>query len=60
VGDITYIPTWVAFLYLVVVPDAFSRKVVGWATATHLRTELMPAQTVPTINESITKPDTVY
>ena len=27
----TYIPTWAGFLYLAVVLDAFSRKVVGWA-----------------------------
>ena len=41
VADITYIPTWAGFLYLAVVLDAFSRRVVGWAMATHLRTELV-------------------
>lgn len=41
VADITYIPTWAGFLYLAVVLDAWSRKVVGWAMATHLRTELV-------------------
>jgi putative transposase len=41
VADITYIPTWSGFLYLAVVVDAFSRRVVGWAMATHLRTELV-------------------
>ena len=41
VADITYIPTWVGFLYLAVVIDAFSRRVVGWAMANHLRTELV-------------------
>jgi putative transposase len=41
VGDITYIPTWAGFLYLAVVVDAWSRRVVGWAMATHLRTELV-------------------
>lgn len=40
-ADITYVPTWVGFLYLAVVVDAFSRKVVGWAMAAHLRTELV-------------------
>jgi putative transposase len=39
VADITYIPTGAGFLYLAVVLDAFSRRVVGWAMATHLRTE---------------------
>ena len=41
VADITYIGTWAGFLYLAVVLDAFSRRVVGWAMATHLRTELV-------------------
>jgi len=41
VADITYIPTWAGFLYLAVVLDAFSRRVVGWAMETHLRTELV-------------------
>ena len=43
VADITYLPTWAGFLYLAVVLDAFSRKLVGWAMATHLRTELVLA-----------------
>ena len=43
VADITYIPTWAGFLYLAVVLDAFSRKIVGWAMAEHLRTELVLA-----------------
>jgi putative transposase len=41
VADITYIPTWAGFLYLSVVLDVFSRRIVGWAMATHLRTELV-------------------
>lgn len=41
VADITYIATWVGCLFLAVVIDAFSRRVVGWAMATHLRTELV-------------------
>jgi putative transposase len=41
VADITYVPTWAGFLYLAMVLDVFSRKVVGWAMATHLRTELV-------------------
>ena len=43
VADISYIPTWAGFLYLAVVLDAFSRKIVGWAMETHLRTELVLA-----------------
>jgi putative transposase len=41
VADITYVPTWAGFLYLAVVLDAFSRRIVGWAMANHLRTELV-------------------
>jgi putative transposase len=41
VADITYLPTWAGFLYLAVVLDAWSRRVVGWAMETHLRTELV-------------------
>ncbi len=41
VADITYVPTWAGSLYLSVVVDAWSRRVVGWAMAHHLRTELV-------------------
>ena len=41
VADITYVPTWMGFLYLAVVLDAHSRRVVGWAMADHLRSELV-------------------
>jgi putative transposase len=43
VADITYVPTWAGFLYLAVVVDAWSRRVIGWAMETHLRTELVVA-----------------
>lgn len=43
VADITYVPTWVGFLYLAVVLDVWSRKIIGWAMATHLRTSLVTA-----------------
>lgn len=39
-ADITYIPTAKGWLYLAAVLDLYSRKVVGWATADHLRSEL--------------------
>ncbi|MCP3166843.1 IS3 family transposase [Myxococcus qinghaiensis] len=41
VADITYIPTHAGFLYLAVVLDAWSRKIVGWAMAGHLKTQLV-------------------
>src|SRR6266404_8360067 len=41
VADITFVPTASGFLYLAVVLDAWSRKLVGWSMANHLRTELV-------------------
>jgi putative transposase len=41
VADITYIPTWAGFLYLAVVLDAWSRRIVGWAMDTGLKTQLV-------------------
>jgi putative transposase len=41
VADITYVPTKEGFLYLAVVVDAFSRRVVGWAMATRMKTRLV-------------------
>jgi putative transposase len=43
VADITYIPTRGDTLYVAVVLDVWSRRIVGWAMATHLRTELVVA-----------------
>jgi hypothetical protein len=40
-AEITYVPTWSGWRYLAVVLDVFSRGVVGWAMAEHLRTELV-------------------
>ena len=41
VADVTYVPTAVGFLYLAVILDVFSRRVVGWSMANHMRTELV-------------------
>jgi putative transposase len=43
VADITYIATWRGTLYLAVVLDVWSRRIIGWAMATHLRTSLVVA-----------------
>ena len=40
-ADITYISTWEGFLYLAHVQDLFSRLIVGWSMAEHLRAELV-------------------
>jgi putative transposase len=43
-ADITYVPTqWEGFLYLAVILDVFSRRIVGWSMADHLRAELVVA-----------------
>lgn len=39
-ADITYVPTWQGFVYVAFVLDVFSRMIVGWQTADHLRTDL--------------------
>jgi putative transposase len=41
VADITYLRTWEGWLYLVAVQDVYSRRIVGWSMADHLRTELV-------------------
>jgi putative transposase len=41
VADVTYVPSWSGFLYLAVVVDAWSRRVVGWSMTSHLRTSLV-------------------
>ena len=41
VADISYLPTWEGFDYLAFVLDAYSRRCVGWAMASHLRAELV-------------------
>ncbi len=42
-GDITYINTWQGWLYLATVIDLASRRIVGWAIAEHLKTDLVDA-----------------
>lgn len=41
VADITYVPSWAGFLYLAVVLDAFSRRIVGWAMGYDLKAQLV-------------------
>ena len=43
VSDITYVPTWAGFIYLAIVLEAWSRKVVGWSIGEDLRAELVIA-----------------
>ena len=41
VADITYVPTWTGFLYLAVVLDAFSRRIVGWSMSNDPKSRLV-------------------
>jgi putative transposase len=41
VADITYLRTWKGWLYLAAVQDLYSRRIVGWSMADHMRTELV-------------------
>ena len=43
VADLTYVPTWAGFIYLAVVLDVWSRRVVGWAIGEEMTSELVLA-----------------
>ena len=43
VADMTYVPTWAGFIYLAVVLDVWSRRVVGWAIGESMTAELVLA-----------------
>ncbi len=57
VADITYVPTWAGFLYLAVVLDAFSRKIIGWAMGNTQKAQLV----IDAMNMAVTqrKPSSV-
>jgi putative transposase len=57
VADMTYIPTWTGFLYLAVVIDAFSRKVVGWSMGERMTSDLVLASLNMALHTR--KPDSV-
>jgi putative transposase len=41
VADLTYLRTWEGWVYLAAIQDAFSRRIVGWSMAEHMRSELV-------------------
>jgi transposase InsO family protein len=59
-GDITYIHTWQGWLYLATVIDLASRRVVGWATADHLRTDLVAEALTDAVNRRRPAPGVVF
>jgi putative transposase len=56
VTDITYVSTWEGWLFVAFVLDVYSRMIVGWQIATHLRTELV----VDAIEKAIWRRDTTH
>ena len=60
VGDITYIHTWQGFVYLATVIDCYSKKVVGWSIADHMRTELVADALKNAAATTLIEPDAVF
>ena len=58
--DITYVRTWEGWLYLAVVVDLFSRRIVGWAIRDHLRTELVADALVMAIGKRLPEPGLLH
>ena len=56
VADITYLPTSAGFLYLAVVLDACSRRIVGWSMATTLATRLVLDTALPPLCAACRQP----
>jgi transposase InsO family protein len=59
-GDITYINTWEGWLYLATVIDIDSRRVVGWATADHLRTDLVAQALEDAVRQRRPEPGVIF
>ena len=55
-SDITYVRTWEGWLYLAVVIDLFSRKVVGWSLQGHMQTDLVLAALTMAIGQRVPEP----
>jgi transposase InsO family protein len=60
VGDITDIHTWQGFVYLAKVIDCYSKKVVGWSIADHMRTELVADVPKDAAATTLIEPDAVF
>nr|BFF07021.1 hypothetical protein GCM10023233_19900 [Brevibacterium otitidis] len=60
VGDITYIHTWEGFVYLATVIDCYSKKVVGWSLADHMRSELVEQALLNAAATTRIEPDAIW
>lgn len=56
VTDITYVRTWEGWLYLAVVIDLFSRRVVGWSMQSHMRTDLVLGALTMAVGQRLPEP----
>jgi len=59
-GDITFIPTSAGWIYLAVVIDLCSRRIVGWALANHMRAELVGDALKQALGSRDTVPDLIF
>jgi putative transposase len=59
-ADVTYVPTSEGWLYLAVVLDLFSRKIVGWAMRDHMRAELTIAALTMAIQRQKPPPGLIH
>lgn len=60
VTDITYVRTWESWLYLAVVMDLFSRKIIGWAVASTLHRELVLDSVIKAVRARRTKQTVIH
>ena len=60
IADITYLRTWEGWLYLAAVQDAFSRRIVGWAMADHMRHELVVDALTMAVNRRRPAPGLIH
>ena len=60
VGDITYIHTWQGFIYLATVIDCYSKKVVGFSIADHMRTELVAEALKNAAATTVIAPEAIF
>jgi transposase InsO family protein len=58
--DITYVRTWEGWMYLAVVIDLFSRRVIGWSMASHMRTDLVMDALSAALGRRIPEPSMIH
>ena len=59
-SDITYVRTWEGWMYLAVVIDLWSRRVIGWSVADHMRTELVLGALEMAVGQRVPEPNLIH